>query len=43
VVQVAETTQFHQRTIAVNVQLLLSGVREHELRETAEIGRLKPD
>ena len=35
-VQVAETTQFHKRTIAVNEQLLLSGVREHELRETAE-------
>jgi signal transduction histidine kinase len=34
--QVTETTQFHQRAIAVNEQLLLSGVREHELRETAE-------
>jgi PAS domain S-box-containing protein len=34
--QVTETTQFHQRTIAVNEQLLLSGVRQHELRETAE-------
>jgi two-component system NtrC family sensor kinase len=34
--QVTETTQFHQRAIAVNEQLLLSGVRQHELRETAE-------
>ena len=34
--QVTETPQFHQRAIAVNEQLLLSGVRQHELRETAE-------
>ena len=34
--QVTETTQFHQRAIAVNEQLLLSGVRQHELRETAD-------
>jgi signal transduction histidine kinase len=34
--QVTETTKFHQRAIAVNEQLLLSGVRQHELRETAE-------
>jgi signal transduction histidine kinase len=34
--QVTETTQFHRRAIAVNEQLLLSGVRQHELRETAE-------
>lgn len=34
--QVNENTQFHQRAIAVNEQLLLSGVRQHELRETAE-------
>lgn len=34
--QVTETTQFHQRAIAVNEQLLLSGMRQHELRETAE-------
>lgn len=34
--QVTETTQFHQRAIAVNEQLLLSGIRQHELRETAE-------
>lgn len=34
--QVTETTQFHQRAVAVNEQLLLSGVRQHELRETAE-------
>jgi two-component system, NtrC family, sensor kinase len=34
--QVSETTQFHQRAIAVNEQLLLSGIRQYELRETAE-------
>ena len=34
--QVTETTQFHQQAIAVNEQLLLSGVRQHELTETAE-------
>jgi len=34
--QVTETTQFQQCAIAVNEQLLLSGVRQHELRETAE-------
>lgn len=34
--QVTETTQFQQRAIAANEQLLLSGVRQHELRETAE-------
>jgi signal transduction histidine kinase len=34
--QVTETTQFHQQAIAVNEQLLLSGVRQHELRENAE-------
>jgi two-component system, NtrC family, sensor kinase len=34
--QVTETTQFHQRAIAVKEQLLLSGVRQHELRETSE-------
>ena len=36
VMQVTETTQSYQRAIAVNEQLLLSGVRQHELRETAE-------
>ena len=36
IMQVTETPQFHQRAIAVNEQLLLSGVRQHELRETAE-------
>jgi signal transduction histidine kinase len=34
--QVTETRQLHQRAIAVNEQLLLSGVHQHELRETAE-------
>ena len=36
VVQVTETTQFQQQTIAMNQQLLLSGVRQLELREMAE-------
>jgi two-component system NtrC family sensor kinase len=34
--QVTETTQFHQQAIAVNEQLLLSGVHQHELRETTD-------
>jgi signal transduction histidine kinase len=34
--QITESPLFHQRAIAVNEQLLLSGVRQHELRETAE-------
>ena len=34
--QVTDTTQFQQRAISVNEQLLLAGVRQHELRETAE-------
>jgi signal transduction histidine kinase len=34
--QVTETTQFHQRAMAVNEQLLVAGVRQHELREIAE-------
>ena len=34
--QVMETTQSHQRAIAANERLLLSGVRQHELREAAE-------
>ena len=33
---VTETAQSHQRAIAINEQLLLSGVRQLELRETAE-------
>ena len=34
--QVDETTRIHQQAIAMNQQLLLSGVRQHELREMAE-------
>ena len=34
--QVTGTTQFHQQAIAANEQVLLSGLRQHELRETAE-------
>jgi signal transduction histidine kinase len=36
IMQVMETTRFYQRAVAVNEQLLLSGVHQHELRETAE-------
>ncbi len=36
IMQVTETTQFHQRAKAINEQLLLSGVHQHELIETAE-------
>ena len=34
--QVDETTRIYQQAIAMNQQLLLSGVRQHELREMAE-------
>ena len=34
--QVEETTRIYQQAIAMNQQLLLSGVRQHELREIAE-------
>ena len=34
--QVQETTPIHQQAIAMNQQLLLSGVHQHELRETAD-------
>jgi two-component system NtrC family sensor kinase len=34
--QVTQTTQFHQRVIVMNEQLMLSGVRQHELREATE-------
>jgi hypothetical protein len=36
IMHVMENTRFRQRAIAVNEQLLLSGVRQHELIETAE-------
>ena len=35
-VQVDETTRIYQQAIAMNQQLLVSGVRQHELREMAE-------
>jgi signal transduction histidine kinase len=35
-VQVDETTRIYQQAIAMNQQLLMSGVRQHELREMAE-------
>jgi two-component system, NtrC family, sensor kinase len=34
--QVDQTTRIHQQAIAMNQQLLLSGVHQHELREMAE-------
>jgi signal transduction histidine kinase len=36
VIQVTETTRFHQQATAVNQELLLSAVRQHELSEVAE-------
>ena len=36
IMQVEETTRIHQQAVAMNQQLLLSGVRQHELREIAE-------
>jgi two-component system NtrC family sensor kinase len=36
IIQVEETARFHQQAIAVNQELLLSGVRLHELAEVAE-------
>jgi two-component system NtrC family sensor kinase len=36
IVQVTETTRFHQQATAMNQQLLLSAVRQHEMTEAAE-------
>jgi PAS domain S-box-containing protein len=36
IIQIMETTQLHQQTTAVNEQLMLSSVRQHELTETLE-------
>lgn len=36
IIHVMETTQFHQKTSAVNEQLLLSAVRQHEVTEALE-------
>lgn len=36
-VQVTETTAFHQETIAMNEALMVGSVRQHELTETAEM------
>lgn len=36
VIQLTRTTQFHQNLAAVNAQLLIAGLRQHELREAAE-------
>jgi two-component system NtrC family sensor kinase len=36
IMQVEETTRIHQQALAMNQQLLLSGVHQHELREIAE-------
>jgi signal transduction histidine kinase len=35
-IQVAETTRFHQQSTAMNQELMLSAVRQHELTEVAE-------
>jgi two-component system, NtrC family, sensor kinase len=35
-IQVTETTRFHQQATAMNQELLLSAVRQHELAEVAE-------
>jgi PAS domain S-box-containing protein len=35
-IQVTETTRFHQQATAMNQELLLSAVRQHELMEAAE-------
>lgn len=36
IMQVTETTLFHQQTVAMNEALMLSSVRQHELTEAAE-------
>jgi two-component system, NtrC family, sensor kinase len=36
IMQVEETTRIHQQAVAMNQQLLLSGVHQHALREMAE-------
>lgn len=36
-IQVSETTLFHQQATAMNEALLLSGIRQHELTEAADI------
>src|SRR5947209_6820134 len=37
VLQVTETTHAHERTVAMNQALMLGSVRQHQLREAAEI------
>src|ERR1039457_291729 len=36
-VQITEATQFHDDAVAMNQELLLGSVRQHELREAAEL------
>ena len=36
VIQVTETAQFHEKTLAMNAALMLGSVRQHELAEAAE-------
>ena len=35
IIQVTETTQFHEKTLAMNEALMLGSLRQHELTETA--------
>lgn len=37
IIQVTETTSFHDQAAAINQALMISSVRQHELRETAEM------
>lgn len=41
VIQMSKTAQFHQDLAAVNEALLISGLREHELREAAEKSKIQ--
>jgi signal transduction histidine kinase len=36
IIQVIETTQFHEKTVALNEALIVGAVRQHELTEAAE-------
>jgi PAS domain S-box-containing protein len=36
IIQVTETTQFHEKTLAMNEALMLGSVRQHELTEAAD-------
>jgi signal transduction histidine kinase len=40
VIQVTETTRFHERTLAMNEALMLGSVRQHELTEAADLSNV---